>query len=149
MTDHCAIDLDQAAIEAQLAIGTPESFANARRIYEEGGHSKSYAELSILTQNGLPFPVAKGTLIVSKNVEGTEVAGKAYEDYVSGVKRIRVQYSTTDIQESYIERRCQVGGLIQTNTVGCLAREGTITIEGFEFAYDYDPATENKNGRTM
>ncbi len=49
VTDRCAIDLNQAAIKDQLALKTPESFANARRIYNEGGNSRSYAQVTLLT----------------------------------------------------------------------------------------------------
>ena len=41
VTDHCAVDLDQLAIETQLAKQTDESFEAARKIYNEGGNSKS------------------------------------------------------------------------------------------------------------
>ncbi|KAL7545242.1 hypothetical protein ACHAWF_008593 [Thalassiosira exigua] len=147
VTDHCAIDLDQRAIEVQLAVGTDESFSVARKIYEEGGHSKSYAQISLTTP--LTADLKEGVVIYGKNADDNEVAGKAYKDYDSGSDVIRVQYSTTDLQESYVG--CQVGGLLSDdhNLKGCFKGEGVVKIGDTEYAYQYDPATENNNARTI
>jgi len=145
VTDHCAIDLDQKAIEDQLLLKTPEAFANAKKIYNNGGNSKSYAIVTV--EAGLSDNVSKGDQILGKNAEGGEVSGKAYAAASAGDKTIMVQYTTSDKQASYVE--CQVGSLMEPNMKGCLAATGTITIDGKAQTYEYDPATQNNNGRTI
>ncbi|KAL3935359.1 MAG: hypothetical protein SGBAC_009103 [Bacillariaceae sp.] len=145
VTDHCAIDLDQAAIEAELAKGTNDAFAAAARIYNEGGNSKSYAQIALTP--ALTTNIAKGTSIIGRNAAGIEVAGKAYDTYPPGTQAIRVQYATTDIQSSYVG--CQVGALVNANDEDCLATNGSMTIGGNQYAYVYDPVTDNNNGRTI
>lgn len=147
VTDHCAIDLDQAAIETQLALKTSESFEQARRIYNEGGNSKSYAQVSLTTP--LSKSIQKGDSIMGRNAAGIEVAGKSYADYPSGSQTINVLYETTDVQSSYME--CQVGGLVSgtSNLDGCFEKDGTFNINGEEYAYTYTPESDNKNDRTM
>jgi hypothetical protein len=146
VTDHCAIDLDQSALEEQLAKGTNDSFQNALRIYKEGGHSKSYAQITLTPALSADLPA--GTSIMGKNAEGIEVAGKAYEAYTSGNQVIKVQYKTSDIQTSYVE--CQVGALVTgVNTAGCFEETGIMGIDGVEYGYVYDPLTDNNNGRTI
>merc|ERR1719162_1055214 len=63
VTDHCAVDLDQNAIVAQVALKTPEGFENARDIYNNGGHSKSYA--SVILDTGLSGAVSKGAPVLA------------------------------------------------------------------------------------
>ena len=145
MTDHCAIDLDQAAIETQLALRTPESFIAAKKIYNDGGNSKSYAEVTLTTP--LTAELRKGDEIIGKNAKGNSVGGKAYKDFDSGESLIKVQYTTTDIQENYVQ--CQVGALVEPNTRGCFAQDGDLTIGSNDYAYTYIPGRDNKNGRTM
>lgn len=148
VTDHCAIDLDQQAIEAQLALKTPEAFENAQRIYKEGGNSKSYAQVTLTTP--LTAALQKGDSVMGRNTQGNEVAGKAYGDYDAGVSVIKVQYTTTDIQESYVE--CQVGGMTSDshNTKGCLVGPtGDLKVGNKDYSYTYEVATDNNNGRTI
>ena len=148
VTDHCAIDRDQQAIEAQLALKTPESFENAQRIYKEGGHSKSYAQIT-LTGDGIASDLKKDDPVMGRNAEGNEVSGKAYEDHNAGSKVLKIAYSTTDIQSSYVG--CQVGGLqdSDSNQKGCFKDSGDLTIGGQEYPYTYVPAQDNNNGRTI
>ena len=146
VTDHCAIDLDQAALETQLALKTEASFANARKIYNEGGHSKSYAE--VMLASALASAVMKDDPITGKNAEGNEVIGKAYEAYAPGVSVIKVLYPTTDTQAS----ECQVGGLVNTTMSGCFAETGNLTIGvggNHTLAYTYNSTEDNNNGRTL
>lgn len=147
MTDHCAIDLDQEEIEKELAKASNESFLLAKRIYNQGAHSKSYAE--VLLSNGLSAPVAKGKAISGKDSQGREVSGVTYAAYSAGDTTIRFEYGTSDIQSSYVN--CQVGALgAAGNLDGCLAASGSITMEGStEYSYTYDPTADNKNGRTI
>ena len=142
---QAAIDLDQAAIETQLALATDESFAAAKAIYQEGGYSKSYAQVKLtapLTSN-----ISKGTAITGKNDDGTTINGKAYEDLTAGQSEIKIQYVTSDIQATYVD--CQVGALVDPNTNGCFTNGGSVTINGADYAYTYNKDTDNNNGRTI
>ncbi|KAL7534104.1 hypothetical protein ACHAWF_004720 [Thalassiosira exigua] len=148
VTDHCAIDLDQRAIESQLALQTPESFLTAQRIYLEGGHSKSYALVNLTTP--LLADVSEGDIILDgRNLNDNEVVVKAYRDYPAGTTSMKLQYATTDMQADYVE--CQVGELPERdrNMRGCLDNEGKVKIGGAEYRYYYDPMVNNKNGRTI
>ncbi|KAL7533108.1 hypothetical protein ACHAXR_006286 [Thalassiosira sp. AJA248-18] len=113
----------------------------------EGGNSKSYAELTLVTP--LTAAIDKGEPILGRNAEGVEVAGKAYQEYESGSAVIKVQYSTTDRQASYVE--CQVGGMLEGNhnTKGCFVGEGHLTVGGQQYSYVYEVDKDNKNGRTI
>jgi len=52
-------------METQLAVGTEEGFQNARNIYEQGGHSKSHAVITLDT----PLSAALGK---GDPISGTE-----------------------------------------------------------------------------
>ena len=124
------------------------SFENAQKIYEQGGHSKSHAVVRLIPP--LTAAIATDAEIMGTNADGEEVAGKAYQAYGAGVNHIKVKYATTNLQENYVG--CQVGGLMsdEVNMKGCFkGPEGTLTIAGNEYAYTYDPATDNNAGRTM
>ena len=94
MDDHARIDLDQQAIELALAIRTSTSFDNAQTIYEDGGHSKSYARLQL--SSPLPTKVKKGSAIRGKTADGTTIKAKAYETAEEGDAIIEVQYPTDE-----------------------------------------------------
>ena len=145
VTDHCAIDLDQNAILEQVILKTPEGFEKSRDIYNNGGHSKSYA--SVILDTGLSGAVSKGAPVLALNKAGEEVTGKMYSDYDAGVTEIKVQYATLDDQANYVG--CQVGALVEPNMNRCFAATGAMKIGDSEYQYTYDPATDNKNGRTM
>lgn len=54
------------SIETQLAAGTLDSYVRAEEIYNEGGHSKSYA--SIKLDSGLSKALSKGAQITAVSV---------------------------------------------------------------------------------
>lgn len=146
VTDHAAIDLDQQAIESQLATGTEEGFAAALRIYQEGAFSKSYAEVKLDTALTMDLPA--GTEIVGSNSNDDEIRGTLLDEAEAGDVMVRVQYSTTGVQASYVT--CQVGANPDPVFDGCLKPTGSIRIGALgEQSYTYDPATGNKNGRTI
>ncbi|CAJ1948865.1 unnamed protein product [Cylindrotheca closterium] len=147
VTDHCAIDLDQNLIEIELSKQTDSSFQAAEQIYNQGGSSKSYAELTL--NNPLFSTVEEGTLIQGEASNGLDVNGKAYGTYVQGSTVIRMSYQTSDDQDNHVG--CMVGGLPLSNqkTDGCLANVGTISVGATNYSYEYDPTTQNKNGRTI
>lgn len=145
VTDHNAIDLDQSEMEDQLSIGSEASFERARKIYTDGGHSKSVAVVTLSTPltRGLP----KFTQVSGTNEAGQAVYGKLYDNYPNGATTVEIQYKTTDIQASYVN--CQVGGLPKPNLDGCFGASGTLDIDGDEINYTYDPKTQNVNKRTI
>jgi len=149
VTDHAALDLDQASMEAALAIGTADSFEIAKAIYQQGGHSKSYAIVTLTPP--LASAITKGTVITGVTATGTPVNGKAYADFESGDTVISIQYQTSDVQESYVN--CQVGALTmagEQNLSGCFAAQGEINIVGAgTHGYTYNPEDDNNNGRTL
>lgn len=58
---QAAIDLDQKDIESQLGLWNEQEFLNARGVYEEGGHSKSIADITLSIP--LFIRINEGTLI--------------------------------------------------------------------------------------
>jgi hypothetical protein len=110
-----ALDLDQKAMEIELDTITIAGFDNARNIYKEGGHSKSYAVLSLTT--ALSSSVSEGTSITGSNNMGDVVTGEAYVEATSGSRELQFRYGISSNQVSY--SGCQVGGLSETNTAGC------------------------------
>jgi len=145
VTDHNAIDLDQFEIERQLNIGSVASFDKARRVYEEGGHSKSVAVVKLTTP--LTSGLAKFTAVSGQNADGGPVYGSVHDDYPNGSNIIEVQYKTIDQQSSYVG--CQVGGLSKPNLDGCFSPSGAFSIDGVSLEYSYDPKTQNVNKRTI
>lgn len=146
VTDHNAIDLDQEAIEMQLALATDDSFAAALRIYSEGAFSKQVAQVSLTAP--LSIDVEKGTAIMGVGADGNQIAGKAYEDNAAGASSIMIQYQTSDSQKNYVG--CQVGASTTPNTVGCFAASGTMTVDGSAtVSYSYDVLNNNIAKRTI
>lgn len=145
--DHSAIDLDQAAIETELKLAIP-NFDQAKEIYNEGGHSKSYA---LLNFHGIrPRSISKGDILSGTADNGRAVSGKAADDYVyqSDVIEIKLYYIVTDERD-----RCQVGALalVDVNTSGCFQEEGVLTTaeDGEVGSYTYTPMDHNRNDRTI
>jgi transcription elongation factor Elf1 len=145
LTYQNAIDLDQAEIEDQLAIGSDISFEKARRIYEDGGHSKSVAMVKLSTP--INRALAKFTAVSGETADGVPVYGKLFDNYPNGSNIIEIQYKTKDQQKSYVG--CQVGGLPKPNLDGCFVASGTFSIDGDSVNYTYDPKTQNVNIRTI
>lgn len=148
VTDHNAIDLDQKIIVEQVSKLTESSFALAKKVYAEGGHSKSYAKLTIT--NGVTPNYPDGTLLSGVDNENQEVVGKVYKSSSTPAGQIWIQYQTTDVQSSYVG--CQVGALAATgdhNTSGCLKPTGSLTGSGTTIEYSHDNLQDTKNGRTI
>jgi len=147
VTDHAAIDLDQATIETLLSKQTEESFGQAKAVYEKGGNSKSVAEVTIA--GGATTQLNSGTLVTGTSVAGQQITGKVKDTVTVGVSQLRIQYSTTDVQETYVG--CRVGAqpadMIMTD--GCFATTGNLTIGSGVVEYSYDVNTGNVNDRTI
>ena len=80
------------------------------------------------------------------------VYGKVYKSSKTPPGEIWLQYETSDDQSSYVN--CQVGGLSVSNnenTEGCFKAAGSIKMVDTttEYAYEYEPKTDNDNGRTI
>jgi len=80
---------------------------------QQGGHSKSFAALKLISPPG-PAAFAAGTDVHGITPEGGEVFGKFREDAVWGADNtqnitVYVEYETSDVQGSHVS--CQVGGL--------------------------------------
>ena len=89
-------------------------------------------------------------MVMGKNAAGNEVAGKMNDTTAAGVVNVnvKVQYATTDVQDSYVE--CQVGSLIGDDTIFPDALPTMVKTPSLEiYAYTYTAATENLNGRTI
>ena len=96
-----SIDLDKKAVDKLLAaLKTDESFTQARRLYREGGHRRSYATLTLAEPLG--FAVKKDAhFFFGKTAEGKVVTGNAYEDYIAKSTKIGIRYTTIDDQATY------------------------------------------------
>ena len=162
VTDHNAVDLDQKVMEDHLKAG---DFAKALNVYDNGGNSKSYAELTIpaTTKNIMKGAYMEATRRVADNELGepTKAIGKAYADYPAGSTVIRFQYKTSDTQWKAdgttpgYNQDCRVGGMEPGDAYysadGCVDGSKTVMVT-FE-----DGSTENiapqfvahKNGRTI
>ena len=133
-------------MEDQLGEASDAAFANAKRIYTEGGHSKSYAVLTL--DPGLSAMVAKGAEVTGgQDINGDAVTGTVLEDTAAGSTTLKVQYLTSEVQSSWSD--CRVGGLPDPFTDGCFNAAGSIIVEGETYAYTYTVATDNDNDRTI
>jgi len=151
VTDHNALDLDQAHMESLLKVETDTSYANAKAVYEEGGNSKSYAVLTM--DAALTKSIDKKTVIVGKNSAGVEIRGKTYAAAAAGEKTVKVQYDTSEEQVNWV--LCRVGALQDMDgdgslyADGCFVNTGSVIIGDESFTYTYDQLVDNKNGRTI
>jgi len=144
VTDHNAIDLDQASMETQIGKVTEDGFTAALKIFTEGGHSKSYAQITLTNS---PTSVISRKTPMSVTFGDVTISGKAYADSVGAI--LKFQYATIDDQAKYVS--CQVGGLPadEQNLKGCLPATGNVIVGAETYAYTYVQDSDNKNGRTI
>ena len=114
-TTQAALDLDQKAIESQLALKTPQSFTAANQIYSQGAFSKPYAKLTL--SSPLTTAIAAGVDVTGVASDGTTVTGATYKAASVGDDMLEVQYKVIGIQDTYVN--CQVGANPNPNTAGC------------------------------
>jgi hypothetical protein len=120
VTDQAALDLDQQIFEQELFLG---KVSQARNVYVQGGHSRSYAQLKLIYPADAKFPA--GATVIGKAPDQGEVIGKLVDkaEWTNSTghnKIIKVLYATSDKQEKYVG--CQVGGLYtfsNANLNGC------------------------------
>jgi len=153
VTDYAVIDRDLADMRIELEKLSDEGFANALRIYEEGGHSMSYAAITKTKyEYASPTVINNGVEFTGKDSNGNVVVGTVYKTQQRST--IRLQYHTGE-EGAYYDG-CQVGALAlvgKQNTEKCFAESGTVTATIYgdlqEFPYTYNPLTDTKNGRTL
>ena len=93
-------------METALAKATPD-YVTAKAIYEQGGNSKSYAEITLTSD--LPSDLAVKSKVTGKDASGNAVDGKLYKDAAKGQNIVKVQYATSDVQATHVE--CRVGAM--------------------------------------
>jgi hypothetical protein len=93
VTDHAALDLDQKAMVEILrsrGAGRQQLLVEARQIYQKGGHSGSYALLSVTVTGPLNIPVL--TQVVGTAADGsTPIRGFIPRDLVCSGKEGTIQ----------------------------------------------------------
>lgn len=97
-------------IDKLLAAGQLES---AKKVYELGAHSRSYAELS-LGFDGLPGDVGVHTIASGISVSGEPITGVGIDEGKIGAKVIKIRYHN---DENPVQ--CFVGGNPEPVTEGC------------------------------
>jgi hypothetical protein len=140
-----AIDLDQQAMQVQLALKTTAGFEKARKIYQEGGNSMTFAVLTLTTP--LANAITKGTVISGQSATSQTVTGTALEDAAIGATTLKMLYDVGSTQATH--STCKVGGLVTTTTTGCLKDSGSVTVNSVVLSYSYVTTDNNDNGRTL
>jgi hypothetical protein len=85
----------------------------AKRVYEVGAFSRSFAELS-LGFEGLPGDIDGHTIVTGLSESGATITGISVDDSKLGSKTIRVEYNNLDNPV-----QCYVGGHPEPETDGC------------------------------
>jgi len=135
VVDHGNIDLDQTAMQTQIALKTSDGYAAGAAAYGEGGNSKAIATITL---------DAAASLVKSTKLTGTTISG--------GIASVSVFADTTTSATLVVKYAdflaCQVGGLQSDvqNTDGCLASTGTITDGTTTYSYS---GVVNSNARTL
>jgi len=154
VTDHNAIDLDQAQLEAALGKDTVD-YATAKAVYTKGGNSKSYATVTVpaLTTAQAAIAVANAK-VTGTTAGGAAVTGKLKSSYKVTNTTIHVIYSTGESQASYVS--CKGGGLYNDGTTGSQMTAGcfgvnalTIGTSPSTFTITPTAVTHPKAGRTL
>lgn len=156
VSDVLMLDLDQYNIEEQLI---QRKVLTAKLVYEQGGHSQSYAVLNMTAIAG-SYAFESGSNVWAHNNNGMQVKGTllndvAWESTENETYQISVLYATG---QGYVN--CQVGALYlssQASLDNCFAASGTVRIaplggarsQGHDFPYSYNVRVANMNGRTL
>lgn len=152
ITDHAAIDRDQVMIEEAVGTESPQ-LPLARKFYEEGGHSGSFAELAVAA---LTKAVKAESLVTGFADGGEVIAGRTEEAADVDATTLKVRYDVSSVQEEWVG--CRVGALPNAGSaylLGCFAEEGNITVydESTQVSqvltYTYTARNDNNNARTI
>lgn len=133
VSDQAAIDNDQSKMEAVLGLDTTEGYADARKIYEDGGHSKSIVTVTL--DSPLTKTVPVDTKISGSTYTGDLFVGEAYEEAAAGETELKIKYAPGV---------CQVGALaeVDRNSDGCLFFIGTLSDGTSTYTYTLPTALE-------
>jgi len=125
VTDHANIDLDQQSLQDALS-----NFANAKKIYEAGGHSKPTATCKLDVNLGAALTKKQEMTITTIN--GDTITVKAYDNYAAGVRDIAFTYPVSPDRVEPLQTSCYVGGLAATDykTLGCIRGSATPGADG-------------------
>eukprot|EP00568_Trieres_chinensis_P009534 CAMPEP_0183300968 /NCGR_PEP_ID=MMETSP0160_2-20130417/7216_1 /TAXON_ID=2839 ORGANISM="Odontella Sinensis, Strain Grunow 1884" /NCGR_SAMPLE_ID=MMETSP0160_2 /ASSEMBLY_ACC=CAM_ASM_000250 /LENGTH=254 /DNA_ID=CAMNT_0025463479 /DNA_START=110 /DNA_END=870 /DNA_ORIENTATION=+ len=149
VTDHSAVSVDQTVFEAQLKDKTQMSFAAAKKVYVEGGNSKSVAAVQVT--GGLPSDVAANSKFTGRGTDGSDITLTAYKSAEENDVGLQLKYGTSEVTADHLD--CRVGGLPVSDRkiTGCLVNEGTLIMDGSStpITYKYDLTENNFNERTL
>ena len=141
VADIAAIDLDQRVLAAALA--TPD-FAAAKAIYEDGGHSRAIAELTVAP---LERRVRSSTLVSGINATGAPILGLVASDTDVDATVVAVLYRDVQTALDATQGPCHVGALEDPVTSGCFDEGVPLSISGHG---SLTPSRiVNVNGRTL
>lgn len=102
-------------MEEQLDKLTNESWAIARRVYQEGAFSRSYAEVRI--SSVLPRMVYSNEEFIGQSATNETVDMIALQAIDADSDVLQLEYVTYDDQANYVN--CQVGANPEPNLEGC------------------------------
>ena len=111
-----AIDLDQLAIENELAADTAQSLNQAFNIYSRGAFSGSEATITI--SPGLTVGAKKGMPVTGFSPTRIyQVTGTLNNAYPATTNVLKILYDISAVQDNYVG--CQVGANPTPNTERC------------------------------
>jgi hypothetical protein len=157
ITDLAALDLDQYAINIELL---DRKLLEAYHIYREGGHSGSYATLTLSNADRVAGDYEVETIVYGVNSRGENIIGYLRDAAIWTADElnpiINVTYPVGDRQATY--SNCTVGGLWRITDAdrdGCFVGSGELGIGGSTmelaaaFSYDYEVRFDNRNDLTL
>jgi hypothetical protein len=157
ITDLAALDLDQYDINIELS---ERKLLEAYHIYREGGHSGSYASLTLTNADRVPGDYEVETIVYGVNDRGENIIGYLRDPAIWTADElnpiINVTYPVGDRQATYSD--CTVGGLWRITDAdkdGCFVGNGELGIGGSTmeladaFEYDYEIRYDNHNDLTL
>lgn len=113
--------MDQKLLELALADETSSGFLQAKSVYRNGGNSKSIARVRLPT--ALTNVIPERSDFIGQADDNDEINLTLLKDAERGSIQLFLQYSRSEVQDSF--NLCRVGGLesSQTITNGCKCRE--------------------------
>jgi len=141
VTQHSYIDLDQRDMEKYLK--APIDYGKAKNIYEHGGNSGGYAEITLTT--ALAAGHAKG---VAVSQAGTPTkTGTLKSSAAAGATSIKVSYTSTCKAGGYAANadNTNSNSALHADTTGCFTvGGGAITVGGTDVGTPAANGVENK-----
>lgn len=94
------MDLDLAAIQDQMEIGSKVGMETAERIYREGAFSHPVAQLQLDTPLSQDIPRGTSVSGVAFSSAGGEVVGRSRDFWPMGATEVLVEYAITADQQN-------------------------------------------------